>query len=223
MRKFMLGLLLGVFLSSTTLAATAVIAGQPIRLVINGQEISPDVPPQIIDGRVMVPARFVAEPLGATVTWDGVSQTVYINSGASPTLAPSPDPVQAAQPQVITKKDLPYTYNAKNGMSMTINDYSASKTGILFNFTFKNNSSVVNRGDAMCGTYSVYDGQSTLKFIDQDAVFFDTFLHPLRAGQSATGNVSFEGLSRDADKIILIGDLEQGLNYEKFELTFKVE
>ena len=37
-------------------------------------------PPQIINGRVMVPARFVAEPLGAKVEWDERSRTVIILS-----------------------------------------------------------------------------------------------------------------------------------------------
>ncbi len=34
--------------------------GATIRIVINGQTIQPDVQPQNIGGRVMVPARFIA-------------------------------------------------------------------------------------------------------------------------------------------------------------------
>ncbi|MGI6553132.1 MAG: copper amine oxidase N-terminal domain-containing protein [Bacillota bacterium] len=45
------------------------VASPDIKLIINGKEIETDVPPQMINGRVMVPARFVAEPLGATVEW----------------------------------------------------------------------------------------------------------------------------------------------------------
>lgn len=36
--------------------------------------------PQNINGRVMVPARFIAEPLGASVSWDSVNRRVIINS-----------------------------------------------------------------------------------------------------------------------------------------------
>ncbi|MBC7347611.1 MAG: copper amine oxidase N-terminal domain-containing protein, partial [Clostridia bacterium] len=40
-------------------------ASGPIKLVVNDREIKPDVPPQLIGGRVMVPVRWVAEALGA--------------------------------------------------------------------------------------------------------------------------------------------------------------
>lgn len=74
MKKFVAGLVLGFLLTSVV----GVFAVSNISLIVNGQEITPDVPPQIIDGRVMVPARFIAEPLGATVEWDGENNTVII-------------------------------------------------------------------------------------------------------------------------------------------------
>jgi len=79
MKRFVIGLIAG-FLLATTIGAAA---SSNIRLVINGKEIIPDVPPQIIDGRVMVPARFIAEPLGATVKWDELNNTVIIASRTS--------------------------------------------------------------------------------------------------------------------------------------------
>ncbi|HOC52791.1 MAG TPA: stalk domain-containing protein [Caldisericia bacterium] len=42
----------------------------------NSQEI--DVPPIIIEGRTLLPIRWVAEPLGAEVGWDGVERKVTI-------------------------------------------------------------------------------------------------------------------------------------------------
>ena len=39
-----------------------------------------DVAPLIRNGRTMLPARFVAENLGATVSWDGVNQIVTIKT-----------------------------------------------------------------------------------------------------------------------------------------------
>lgn len=67
------GIIIGSLLSSTV-----AFADNPIRLFVNGQEIHCDVPPQNINGRVMVPARFVAEPLGATVEWNGDNNAVVI-------------------------------------------------------------------------------------------------------------------------------------------------
>jgi len=70
-------LLIGIFIGSM-FSPYSSMATQSIKLIINNQEIQCDTPPQIINGRVMVPARFVAEPLGATVEWDGENKVVRI-------------------------------------------------------------------------------------------------------------------------------------------------
>lgn len=49
----------------------------------NGEEIELDVPATIINGRTLVPVRFIAESLGAKVDWDGESKTVIISNGYS--------------------------------------------------------------------------------------------------------------------------------------------
>lgn len=46
--------------------------------MVNGSARKLDVPPQIMEGRTMVPARFIAESLGSRVDWDGDSRTVII-------------------------------------------------------------------------------------------------------------------------------------------------
>ena len=51
---------------------------QDISLVVDGQTKTPDVAPQIIDGRTMVPVRFIAELFGCEVSWDANTQTVII-------------------------------------------------------------------------------------------------------------------------------------------------
>ncbi len=81
MKKFFIGFFLGVFLCFTGLAAAA---QDPIKLIVNGREIQCDVPPQLINGRVLVPARFVAEPLGARVEWDEQGQAVRVISVSTP-------------------------------------------------------------------------------------------------------------------------------------------
>jgi len=37
-----------------------------------------DAPAKIINGRVMVPVRFIAESLGCTVSWDADTKTISI-------------------------------------------------------------------------------------------------------------------------------------------------
>lgn len=61
-------------------AVTILAAEEPIRLIVNGREIKPDVPPQTIDGRTMVPVRWVSEALGAQVSWDEAKLAVLVNS-----------------------------------------------------------------------------------------------------------------------------------------------
>ncbi|MBC7325424.1 MAG: copper amine oxidase N-terminal domain-containing protein, partial [Moorella sp. (in: Bacteria)] len=63
-----------------TAAAWAALGNNPIRLVVNGQEIKPEVPPQIIHERVMVPVRWAAEALGAGVEWEEATRTVKIEA-----------------------------------------------------------------------------------------------------------------------------------------------
>lgn len=51
-----------------------------IQVVVDGRALQMDVNPVVIDGRVMIPARFIAEALGATVEWDGTNQRVLVTS-----------------------------------------------------------------------------------------------------------------------------------------------
>gem|GEM_PF-3620607 len=74
--KFLIiGLIAGLLLGQ----AFSVLADQPIKLIINGAEITADPAPQMFSGRVFVPARYVAEPLGATVEWDADRNAVVIS------------------------------------------------------------------------------------------------------------------------------------------------
>lgn len=75
-------LLIGVGVLICAFAATAW-ASEPIKLVVNGQEIKPDVSPQIIGNRTMVPVRWIAEALGAEVEWDAKSRTVIIRTNTN--------------------------------------------------------------------------------------------------------------------------------------------
>lgn len=82
MKHFLSGFATCAVICSLLFVGSSAIAGSPIKLFIDGEIIQCDVPPQIINGRVMVPARFVAEPLGARVEWDERSQTVLVLSKA---------------------------------------------------------------------------------------------------------------------------------------------
>lgn len=47
---------------------------------VNGNNVTLDVPARLIDGRTLVPLRFVGESLDADVQWNGATRTVTIDS-----------------------------------------------------------------------------------------------------------------------------------------------
>ncbi|MFN2527669.1 MAG: copper amine oxidase N-terminal domain-containing protein [Candidatus Baltobacteraceae bacterium] len=55
---------------------------------INGQPVAIDVAPFLVGARTLVPLRFVAQALGATVNYDNGNRTVSINNGAGGGAAP---------------------------------------------------------------------------------------------------------------------------------------
>ncbi len=46
--------------------------------LVDGETHTLDVPAQILQNRMMVPARFISEALGCTVSWDGATQTAAV-------------------------------------------------------------------------------------------------------------------------------------------------
>lgn len=58
-------------------------AETPIRIIINGQEVAADVPPRLINSRVLVPIRVISEYLGAVVLWEQKGKTVTVKLGDS--------------------------------------------------------------------------------------------------------------------------------------------
>lgn len=58
-------------------------ASSDITVTLNGSSIDFDVPPQIIDGRTMVPIRAIFERMGAEVTWDDGTKTAVSTKGGN--------------------------------------------------------------------------------------------------------------------------------------------
>lgn len=71
---------------------------------VNNRAVELDVPAQIVNGRTLVPLRFVSESLGAKVNWDGANKIVTITS--TPTSTPTPTPTPVPTPAPIVSKDI---------------------------------------------------------------------------------------------------------------------
>jgi hypothetical protein len=63
-------------ISALSLSSSIITAEQTITLSVDGNEVEPDVPPQIIDGRTMVPIRAMFESIGARVIYDPEDKTI---------------------------------------------------------------------------------------------------------------------------------------------------
>jgi len=64
--------------NSATRQSTITIGGRAITLREGEIAAGMDVPVQVIDGRTMVPARFISETFGAVVRWDSVTRSFEI-------------------------------------------------------------------------------------------------------------------------------------------------
>ena len=62
-------------------AASSQPAAPPIAVYVNGRAVNFDVPPTVIQGRVLVPLRGIFERLGATVDYNPDTQQIYATDG----------------------------------------------------------------------------------------------------------------------------------------------
>jgi len=76
--KKSLAVIVGIIILVLFVGGSAV-AGNNIKIFVNGKQAISDQQPFIANGRTMVPLRFVAEALGAEVGWNDNTQTVTIN------------------------------------------------------------------------------------------------------------------------------------------------
>jgi len=103
MKKYISGVVTGCIIGLILATTTFAFGADPIKLMVNGKDISfPEAPPTIINGRTMVPARPLAEALGAKVEWDAANKTVVVTGGVyadgSPTDLPAAGEPGASNP-----------------------------------------------------------------------------------------------------------------------------
>jgi hypothetical protein len=81
--------------------------------IVDGRPVSLDVAPFVVGSRTLVPLRFVAESLGASVNWNDATSTVRITGGGGGgggNPRPVPPPPPRPQPHVVT-----FTYSWPTG------------------------------------------------------------------------------------------------------------
>ncbi|MBS5164614.1 MAG: copper amine oxidase N-terminal domain-containing protein [Butyricicoccus pullicaecorum] len=100
---------------------------------VSGVAKTLDVPAQTIEGRTMVPARFVAESLGATVAWDNATETVKISTAnQSAPSSSAPDKATPAEKTTTpTKPSTPAPSKPDSSASTTV---YITKTGKRYHY-----------------------------------------------------------------------------------------
>jgi hypothetical protein len=133
MKKVSKALLTVVALLLVGAIATSASASDVIRIVVNGKNVSSDVPPQITNGRVLVPLRALSEALGATANWDSDSQTVTVSQQSQ---------AQVASSSLSTDKLIFYD-DVRNNLSLweTINNYIVELQGYIGDYYYSNGNS----------------------------------------------------------------------------------
>lgn len=131
--------LLSLFLASSIAFATGYYNGYKIvKIIIDGEEVKSDVPAMIIDGRTMVPLRFVSESFGAEISWNSKTNTATITSKNAIT---EKDIETTVRPKLISRKN----YSVKDIKNILEFDYSEKVFTIyaFANYTgFKENNSM---------------------------------------------------------------------------------
>lgn len=124
-KSFVGGLAIGaLFVSGTSYALPSI-----TKLVVNGEEISTNSLATVVDGKVLVPARSLAEALGAKVAWDADTNTVVVTTGAASAGATPPTDAPAAPALAAAH----WSYEGESGPDQwyaLADAYAACKTGV---------------------------------------------------------------------------------------------
>jgi N-acetylmuramoyl-L-alanine amidase len=138
------GLLLWAFLLILAwVVPTAAQAASAMSLVVNGKEVTPDVPPQIVQKRTMVPIYFVGEAYGVDVKWDKNTSTATIDNRAGKIITMKPGSKTAyvngkamtleVAPQIVKDRTFLPLRQVGEWLGATVGWDSASNTVIVNN------------------------------------------------------------------------------------------
>jgi len=174
-KKTIIAFVLGTLLSA---GAFAFAADQPIRLIVNGKDITDqfDVKPMIYNDRTLVPARPLAEALGATVEWDEQGQAVVVNNPRKLPDSPKPNLIS----DYISIQSLGKMHNSHVGgkiidgaMTFNVGDFTLTvpkKDWDMFQITEQGTMKIWKNGKEI-GTVNFYDFCGNL-YLDRKIIDF---------------------------------------------------
>lgn len=81
-KRILLILLVGIFAFTPITVLASSIGVAPVTITVDNQLVTSDVPPQIVNSRTFVPIRFLANALGAEVSWNQAQRMVLVIKGS---------------------------------------------------------------------------------------------------------------------------------------------
>jgi len=103
----------------------------------NGKKETMPIPPKLINGKTMIPARYVAESLGFDVEFDSATDTISINTGKEITTKPvTPTPSNPAATDKPTTPTTPSETKPTYDITLTAYSYGREDDTTTISFTF---------------------------------------------------------------------------------------
>ncbi len=167
---------------------------------VNGEEIGLDSPPVIIDGRTMVPVRFISEVFGYDVDWNAETKTVHIEDRDEYPIVCRNEELEDELVSAIMGADKSIYILQR---ALDIDDFT-SDFDVAFRYTTKNNVDVKVISESL---FCDYDVRSVLNGIEhkecRDVKNFFTVIDD-KYVIIGTHDFSFEGLKeREGFSLIL--------------------
>lgn len=186
-----------------------------IKITLNGKEIKTDVEPLQYSGRTYVPARLIAESLGANVNWNEETNTVEINTQQVENLDISPQEIDCSQGvSKISISGIEVKINKivreGNYLKVYIKYVNNSKSKVRFNYNLPRIYSGNNE------LYADLKNNMAQNYADHFLGLITTDLYP---GQYANDSIYFSAFSTDVINSIKTVDFKLDLN--KTTILFK--
>jgi len=170
---------------------------------VNNSAIALDVPPKIVNGRTLVPLRFVSEALGCSVNWNGAARTVIISTGT------------VSAPSQVSKELILGTWSS-DGPGGVLVDTSGMIVGDVFNgewYVFRADGTfryvIASSGSMITGVVFV-EGKyklegSSIVLYDQKETSYRDFLPPPVVKDSPIDDETEKMVYDPADDTLKIG------------------
>jgi len=192
----------------TGVCGTAFAAYGDITVMVDGNALSLPVPPVIVDGRTLVPARGVAEALGGSAEWNSYGRKVTITT-ADKTIELTIDSNTAYVNGSAATLDVPA--QIVNDRTMIPLRFVGEALGADVNYSSSSQTVTINYFSNMSGTLKV-GGSTTVQPVAQSAADYLNNLNKGRLSITVTGGGSGVGKKDCASGALNVGNASAPLS-----------